>query len=78
MKQAKFSLTVSHMKFLEQARTYGFKDRSQAVRIALDRLMHDMREQQLRESAMIYSETLDEDSETKEWLEDAAEEWPDE
>ena len=40
--------------------------------------MRDMKEQQLRESAMLYAETLDEDSETEEWLESAVEEWPDE
>ncbi len=76
MKQAKFSLTVSQMKFLEQAQAYGFKDKSQAVRVALDRLMREMKEQRLRESAMLYAETLDEDAETKEWLDDAAEGWP--
>jgi len=76
MKQAKFSLTSSHMKFLEQAQAYGFKDRSQAVRVALDNLMREMREQRLRESAMLYAETLDEDADTKEWLDDAAEGWP--
>lgn len=78
MKQAKFSLNSSQLKFLEQAQSHGFKDKSQVVRIALDRMMRDMKEQQLRQSAKLYAETLDEDSETKEWLEVAAEEWPDE
>ena len=76
MKQAKFSLSSSQLKFLEQAQAYGFKDKSQAVRVALDRLMRDLRDRRLRESARIYTETLAEDAETVEWLDEAVDGWP--
>ncbi|MBR9977246.1 MAG: hypothetical protein KFH87_04080 [Bacteroidetes bacterium] len=76
MIQAKFSLHQSHLTFLEQARSYGFKDKSQAVRVALDRLIEEITRQRLRESAVLYAEELEKDPEVIAWLDDVAEGWP--
>ena len=50
MLQAKFSLDESHIQFLAQFRRYGFKDKSDVVRNALDRLRTELAQQCLRES----------------------------
>ena len=47
MIQAKFSLEESHIQFLEQCKRYGFKDKSDVVRTALDRLYTELAQQRL-------------------------------
>ena len=76
MIQAKFSLEESHIQFLEQCKRYGFKDKSEVVRTALDHLCAELVQQCLRESAEIYPEIYEKDSETWEWTEAAVSEWP--
>ncbi len=76
MHQAKFSLKESNILFLQEYRTYGFKDKSDVVRTALDRLASDLTRQRLRESAALYAEILDEDPETGEWMDAGLSEWP--
>lgn len=66
MVQAKFSLEESHLQFLGECRSYGFKDKSTVVRMALDRLREEFAQQRLRESADLYSEVYTEDEETRE------------
>ena len=56
MIQAKFSLKESHIQFIEQCRQYGFKDKSDVVRTALDRLLIELAQKRLRESAALYAE----------------------
>ena len=78
MIQAKFNLEESHIRFLEHCKAYGFKDQSEAVRSALDKLCLDMEEQErgLRESAALYAETYAEEAELKALTESAIADWP--
>lgn len=76
MIQAKFSLKESHIQFIEQCKRHGFKDRSDVVRAALDRLSAELAQQRLRESAALYAEVYEEDDETKEWTDAALTGWP--
>ena len=76
MIQAKFSLKESQIQFIEQCRRHGFKDKSDVVRTALDRLFKELTQQRLRESAALYSEVFEEDEATQEWTEAAQSEWP--
>jgi len=76
MIQAKFSLTESHIQFIKQCKQYGFKDKSDVVRTALDRLSTELAQQRLCESAALYAEVYVEDAETQEWTDAALSEWP--
>mgnify|MGYP001016947047 CR=1 FL=1 len=76
MIQAKFSLKESHIQFIEKCKQYGFKDKSDVVRTALDRLHTELTRQRLRESADLYAEVYEEDGETQEWTDAAASAWP--
>ncbi|MFH1983597.1 MAG: hypothetical protein ABIL58_17280 [Pseudomonadota bacterium] len=76
MIQAKFSLKESQIQFIEQCKRYGFKDKSDVVRTALDRLSAELAQQRLSASADLYAESYEEDTETKEWTGDALSEWP--
>lgn len=76
MLQAKFSLEESHVRFLAEFRRYGFKDKSDVVRNALDRFRTELAQQRLRESADLYAEVYTNDHETQEWTDAAPAEWP--
>ncbi|MBW4620948.1 MAG: hypothetical protein KME17_16520 [Cyanosarcina radialis HA8281-LM2] len=76
MIQAKFSLEKSHVQFLNQFKLYGFKDKSEIVRIALGRLQRELERQSLEESAALYAQIYEEDAEIKELTESALLEWP--
>ena len=76
MIQVKFSLKKSHIQFIEQCKRYGFKDKSEVVRTALDRLSAELFQQRLRESAVLYAEIYEEDEDTMEWTDAALSEWP--
>lgn len=76
MIQAKFSLEESHLQFLDECRSYGFKDKSTVVRVALDRLREEFAQQRLQESADLYSEIYGEDEETRDLTAAALSEWP--
>jgi Arc/MetJ-type ribon-helix-helix transcriptional regulator len=76
MIQAKFSLKESHIQFIEQCNRYGFKDKSDVVRTALDRLYTELTQQRLRESADLYAKIYEEDDETQGWTNTALSEWP--
>jgi len=76
MIQAKFSLKESQIQFIEQCNRYGFKDKSEVVRTAIDRLYTELTQQHLRESAALYAEVYEEDGETQEWTDAALSEWP--
>ena len=76
MLQAKFSLEESHIRFLAQYSRYGFKDKSDVVRAALDRFCEELAQQRLRESADLYAEVYASDYETREWTDAELAEWP--
>jgi Arc/MetJ-type ribon-helix-helix transcriptional regulator len=76
MQQAKFSLTPPLVDFLNHHQTYGYRDRSEMVRSALQRLRDELELQSLRESADLYAEVYAEDLELQALTEAAIEGWP--
>ena len=56
MQQAKFSLTLALMEFLNNYKRYGFKDKSSMVRAALVRLQKELELQSLKQSANLYAQ----------------------
>ncbi len=76
MQQAKFSLTLALIEFLNNYRFYGFKDKSSMVRAALLRLKEELELQSLKQSANLYAEVYEEDVELQELTEVAIVGWP--
>ena len=76
MIQSKFSLTHTDIQFLEQFKAYGFKDKSDLVRAALNRLRLELELQSLQASADLYAELYQDDPETQSLTELARLEWP--
>ena len=76
MQQTKFSCKENQVEFLNNYKEYGFKDKSDMVREALNRLKIELESQKLKESADLYAETYMEDSDLKELTESAAQDWP--
>jgi len=76
MIQAKFNLEESQIRFLEQCKVYGFKDRSDLVRTALDQLRRKLEIRHLEKSAELYAEVYGEDAELRELTESALLDWP--
>jgi len=76
MQQAKFSLTPPLVDFLNHHQTYGYRDRIEMVRSALQRLRDELELQSLRESADLYAEVYAEDLELQALTEAAIEGWP--
>jgi Arc/MetJ-type ribon-helix-helix transcriptional regulator len=76
MKQAKFTIEQSHIDFLEQFKDRGFKDKSEIVRLALDRLAQELERQELIQSADSYAEIYREDRELQQLTAVASVSWP--
>ena len=76
MQQAKFSLTLSLIEFLNNYKFYGFKDKSSMVRAALAGLKEELERQSLKQSANLYAELYEEDAELQELTESAVAGWP--
>ncbi|MFQ5652257.1 MAG: hypothetical protein ACE5IY_20195 [bacterium] len=76
MVQAKFSLDETHIRFLNNYKEYGFKDKSEVIRTALDRLLKKIEQEKLKESAELYAAIYDEDEELQDLADSAIAEWP--
>jgi Arc/MetJ-type ribon-helix-helix transcriptional regulator len=76
MAQAKFTIEQSHIDFLEQFKDRGFKDKSEIVRLALDRLAQELERQELIQSADSYAELYREDRELQQLTDAASMSWP--
>ena len=76
MKQAKFSLTPPLVEFLDDYRTYGFKDKSSMVRKALQRLSEEIELKSLKRSADLYAEIYAQDEDLHALTETALQGWP--
>ena len=76
MQQVKVSLSESQIQFLSSHNAYGFRDRSQMVRTALQRLQQEVELAELEHSAKLYSEVYAEDLESQEWVEGCCRDWP--
>ncbi|PKL76862.1 MAG: hypothetical protein CVV27_08090 [Candidatus Melainabacteria bacterium HGW-Melainabacteria-1] len=76
MIQAKFSLEEKQLDFLNACKHFGFKDKSEMVRVALENLQTDMQHKALEQSAKIYAEIYAEDQELQELTQQSWENWP--
>jgi Arc/MetJ-type ribon-helix-helix transcriptional regulator len=76
MAQAKFTIEQSHIDFLEQFKERGFKDKSEIVRLALDRLARELEREELTRSADLYAELYAEDIELQQITDAARIGWP--
>ena len=76
MAQAKFTIEQSHIDFLEQFKDRGFKDKSEIVRLALDRLAQELERQELIQSADSYAELYRADEELQQLTDAASMSWP--
>ena len=76
MIQAKFSLEEEHVKFLNQYKNYGFKNKSAVIRKALTRFQRELEKEMMKISANLYAEIYDEDEEARELTESAMSGWP--
>jgi hypothetical protein len=76
MISAKFTLEQSHIDFLEQFKSMGFKDKSSIVRLALDKLHQEIEQQQLEQSAQLYAELYAQNEELQELTDAAIADWP--
>ena len=76
MGQAKFSFRESQVKFIDQYKTYGFKDKSSLVRAAVDHFKTALEKENLKNSAVLYAEIYAEDQELKSLTDSALSGWP--
>ena len=76
MLQAKFSVKETQARFLNNYKSYGFKDKSSMLRAAIDNFKKEMEIERLKQSADLYSEIYFEDDELKELTETAITGWP--
>jgi hypothetical protein len=72
----KFALEQSHVDFLAQFKTLGFKDKSSIVRLALDKLHQEIEREQLEQSAQLYAELYAEDKQLQQLTDTAIANWP--
>lgn len=76
MLPTKFLCKEDQADFLKSYKEYGFKDKSSMIREALNLLKKERESQKLRESAELYAEVYDEDSELKKLTASAIHGWP--
>lgn len=76
MLQAKFSVEETQVRFLNDFKRYGFKDKSAMLREAIELFKKEIELESLRQSAELYSEIYSEDDELKELTETALNGWP--
>ena len=70
MVQSKITLTEELSDFLSFHKEFGYKNRSDMIREALEAMKQKLDEEKLNNSANLYSELYDDDDEAKEWIED--------
>jgi hypothetical protein len=76
MIQAKFSIYETQARFLNNYRSYGFKDRSNMLRTAIDLFQKRLEMESLRRSADLYAEVYAEDEELRDLVEASLKGWP--
>lgn len=76
MKEQTFELDESQIQFLQSCQKYGFKDANEVVIIAIKRLELALEAERLEESATLYAEIYQEDTDLQELTELGLEEWP--
>jgi len=76
MIQEQINIENNQAVFLNQFERYGFKNKDELVQEALDRLQEDLEKKSLQESAELYAEIYERDSELQELTESALTEFP--
>jgi hypothetical protein len=76
MLQAKFTIKEDQIDILNSYKEYGFKDKSSMMREALNLLKKERERQKLRESAKLYAEIYQEDTDLQSLTESAVKGWP--
>ncbi len=71
MVQTNVKIEDTQAEFLNHYSQYGFKDKSELVREALNRLKNDLEEKSLRESAELYAEIYRNDADLQNLTESA-------
>jgi Arc/MetJ-type ribon-helix-helix transcriptional regulator len=70
MVQSKITLTEELSDFLSFHKEFGYKNRSEMIREALEAMKQKLDKEKLTNSANLYSELYNDDDEAKEWIED--------
>jgi metal-responsive CopG/Arc/MetJ family transcriptional regulator len=65
MQQAKISLNDNQIRFIDKYQKLGFKDRSSVVRTAIEEYIKSLHKHELIQSAKLYAEVYEEDSDVK-------------
>ena len=76
MIQRKISINESQNLFLSDYEKFGFKNMSALFRAALDLFIKEIKLNQLKKSAELYSEIYSEDNELRELTNSAIKGWP--
>ena len=71
MIQTNVKIETAQAEFLKHHSDYGFQDENELVREALNRLKDELEKKSLTESAKLYAEIYEEDSELRELTESA-------
>jgi Arc/MetJ-type ribon-helix-helix transcriptional regulator len=69
MMQTNVKIEESQAEFLDHYSQYGFKDKNELVREALNRLRDDLDQKSLRESAELYAEIYQNDADLQDLTE---------
>lgn len=72
MPQLKISLDGEYLDFVSQYREHGFDSKSAIVEAAIAKFKHSLQEQKLLESAHLYQEVYEEDTDLQKLTDDAA------
>jgi len=71
MMQTNVKIEETQAEFLKQYSQYGFRDKNELVREALNRLREDLEQKSLRESAELYAEIYEQDADLQDLTESA-------
>lgn len=76
MQQVKISLKEEQIDFINNYSKFGFKDKSSAVRTAINEFKKKLEEKELMKSAELYAEIYKQDEELKDLTNSPMEDWP--
>ncbi|MDJ0687974.1 MAG: ribbon-helix-helix domain-containing protein [Xenococcaceae cyanobacterium MO_188.B32] len=75
MPQVKVTLEGKAIEFIDNHKKYGYSSRTELVRDAIALLQQQLEQKELEESARIYQQIYEEDTELQELTDGAATEW---
>lgn len=76
MVQAKFSIEEAQARFLNNHKTYGFKDKSTMPGVAIEHFQKELDQASLRQSADLYAEIYAEEEDLRDLTETTLTGWP--